>query len=86
MVAMIATDVSRGFGGDLATAAAAVRADMLVMVGATDHLVTPGPAIEFADLMGAEKIVFENDCGHGAPTCEFARPNEAIAEFLGRGR
>ena len=86
--AMMATDVTRSFGGDWAAAARAVQADMLVIVGASDHVVTPGPAIDFAERMGdrATLIVFENDCGHDIPGCEMFRSRSLIREFLAASR
>ncbi len=82
--AMMATDVARSFEGDWSAAAAAVQAEMLVIVGASDHVVTPGPAIEFAELLGdrATLIVFENDCGHDIPGCEMFRSRSLVREFL----
>lgn len=82
--AMMATDVTRSFDGDWSRAAEAVRAEMLVIVGASDHVVTPGPAIEFAGRLGdrATLIVFENDCGHDIPGCEMFRSRSLIREFL----
>ena len=84
--AMMATDVTRSFGGDWQAAARGVRADMLVIVGASDHVVTPGPAIAMAGHMGdaATLIVFENDCGHDIPDCEMFRSRSLIREFLRR--
>lgn len=82
--AMMATDVTWSFDGDWSAAAGAIRADMLVIVGSSDHVVTPGPAIELAGLMGesATLIVFENDCGHNIPGCEMFRSRSLIREFL----
>ena len=82
--AMIATDVTKAFGGDWSEAAEAVQADMLVIVGASDHVVTPGAATAFAERLGdaATLIVFENDCGHSIPGCEMFRSRSLIREFL----
>ncbi|MDA0330298.1 MAG: alpha/beta fold hydrolase [Gemmatimonadetes bacterium] len=82
--AMIATDAARSFTGDWAAAAGAVRAEMLIIVGASDHVVTPGAAIEFGRHLGdrATTIVFENDCGHNIPGCEMFRSRSLIREFL----
>ena len=81
--AMMALDVAEGFGGSLERAAAAVKADVFVIVASKDHVVTPGPAIEFARLLRRSKLlVLDNDCGHNAPWCEQPRVNKAVAEFL----
>jgi homoserine O-acetyltransferase len=82
--AMNATDVTRAFEGDWAAAAEAVEAEMFIIVGSCDHVVTPGPAIDFAGHLGdrATLVVFENDCGHSIPGCEMFRSRAVIREFL----
>ena len=84
--AMIATDVTRSFDGDWEAAAGAVQAEMLILAGSSDHVVTPGPAVEFARHLGEKAIlvVFENDCGHSIPECEMFRSRSLIREFLRR--
>jgi homoserine O-acetyltransferase len=79
---MMALDVAKGFGGSLQRAAAAVKADVLVIVASQDHVVTPGPAIEFAGFLRAKLLVLDNDCGHNAPWCEQQRVNKVVKEFL----
>ena len=83
--AMINLDISRGFGGDMA-AAASIQAELLVVVNATDHLVTPGPALEFAELAGAKSLVLDDDCGHLSPfqSCSGTEMTMAISAFLAR--
>ena len=82
--AMIATDVSRAFSGAWRAAAAAVQARALVIVSSSDHVVTPGAATRFAELLGERStlIEFANDCGHGIPACEMFRSRALIREFL----
>jgi homoserine O-acetyltransferase/O-succinyltransferase len=80
--AMMSLDVSAPFGGSLERAAAAVRARVLVVVAAQDHVVTPGPALEFARLLRAQVLTLEGDCGHLAPGCEAKKVNPAVADFL----
>ena len=82
--AMMQLDVSRDFGGSLERAANAVRAKVFVVVSRFDHVVTPGPALEFASLLGAKLLELESDCGHLATVCESGRLNQAVAEFLSR--
>lgn len=80
--AMMQLDVSRGFGGSLEQAAKVVKAKVFVVVAKEDHVVTPGPAIEFATLIGAKLLNLESDCGHLATVCEGKRLDAAVAEFL----
>jgi homoserine O-acetyltransferase len=80
--AMMALDVSGRFNGSLERAAAAVKAKALVIVAKRDHVVTPGPALEFARLLGAKAIELESDCGHGASWCEGKAISAALAAFL----
>ncbi|MFL6256096.1 MAG: alpha/beta fold hydrolase [Pyrinomonadaceae bacterium] len=80
--AMMAHDVSASFGGSMERAAAAVKARMLVVVATRDHVVTPGPATEFARLLKAQLLTLEGDCGHLAPGCESRKVNPVVADFL----
>lgn len=80
--AMIAHDVSTSFGGSMDRAAAAVKARVLVIASASDHMVTPGPALEFARLLHADVLELKDNCGHEAPDCEIEKLSPAIASFL----
>jgi homoserine O-acetyltransferase len=80
--AMMGHDVSRPFGGDMRKAAATVRARVLVVVSRQDHMVTPGPALDFAKLLGARTLELNSDCGHVATGCEEPRIAAALARFL----
>jgi len=80
--AMMSLDVSEPFGGSLEKAAAQVKAKVFVVASKFDHVVTPGPALEFARLVNAKVLVLEGDCGHLAPSCESQKVNPAVDEFL----
>ncbi|HYK20667.1 MAG TPA: alpha/beta fold hydrolase [Pyrinomonadaceae bacterium] len=80
--AMMQLDVSREFSESLERAARAVKAKVFVVVSKFDHVVTPGPATEFASLLGAKLLELESDCGHLATACEAKRLNDAVTEFL----
>jgi len=82
MEAMMSLDVSGPFDGAMEKVAAAVTAKVLVVVGTYDHVVTPGPARDFARLLGAEVLEFSSDCGHQAPACEEKKLVERVAAFL----
>ncbi len=80
--AIMAFDLGSEFGGPMASAAAAVKAPMLVIVDSHDQMVNPEPAIEFAKMTRAQALVLENDCGHLGPGCESVKVSQAIAAFL----
>ena len=82
MEAMMSLDVSDTFAGSMEKAAAIVKAKVLVVVGTYDHVVTPGPAKEFARLLGAEVLEFPSDCGHQTPACEEKTMVQRVASFL----
>jgi homoserine O-acetyltransferase/O-succinyltransferase len=80
LIAMSKHDIS--VNGTLDEAAALIQADMMIMVGSRDLLVNPAPAVLFADKYNHKKYIFDNDCGHLAPGCEFDTFKEVINSFI----
>ena len=80
--ALLRFDLSAQFGGSMAKAASTVRAHTLIVVSKSDHTVTPGPALEFAQLMHARTLGLDDDCGHNAVSCESASVGAAIHDLL----
>lgn len=83
--AMMRLNVARSFGGSMARAAARVRAHMLIVPSAQDHMVNPLPAETFARLLPpsrARLIILNSDCGHMVPGCDLQRLNRAVNDFL----
>jgi homoserine O-acetyltransferase/O-succinyltransferase len=78
--AIIRQDVAHG--GSQQEAARRVKAKVLVVAAAQDHLVNPKPALDFAALLGAKTMVLESDCGHKAVSCESAKLYPAVRAFL----
>ena len=66
---MLAHDVAGSYGGAMERAAEAVNTDLLVMASLQDRAVSPTPALEFAEVAGAEVIELQNGCGHTALFC-----------------
>jgi len=79
--AMMSQDIGAPYGG-LDKAAARVKAKVFIVVSRYDHVVTPGPATEFAKLIKAPLLELLGDCGHLAPSCESQSVNPAISKFL----
>lgn len=84
--AMIHHHISRDLNGDIAAAAKAVVADVLVMVAMDDRVVTPHPALKFAELDRAQSVILATGCGHGAFRCDSQTVNDALRAFLASGR
>ena len=78
--AILHLDVAHG--GSLEDAAKRVRAKVLVVSSAQDHMVNPAPALHFAGLIGAKTIVLQGDCGHLAVGCEAAALDPQVRAFL----
>src|SRR6185503_5198112 len=80
--AMMSLDVSSNYGGSLERAAKGVKAKVLVVVARFDHVVTPGPAFEFAQLLGAKILDLDGDCGHLETSCKSRLLSIVVTEFL----
>jgi len=77
-------DVAANFGGDLARAAAQVRARMHVIYSWDDHSVSAESAAAFARYVRADTLSVASPCGHLATGCEGARITPVVREFLAR--
>ena len=73
--AMMKLDISRN-------AAKTVKAKVFVVVAKYDHVVTPGPATDFAHSLGAKFLELDSDCGHLATSCESRLLNTVVSDFL----
>jgi len=80
--AMISLDVTKPYGESLARAAHAVKTKLLVVASVQDHMVNPGPAMEFANDIKAPIVRLESDCGHLAPGCESKTLYPRVRAFL----
>jgi homoserine O-acetyltransferase len=80
--ALLTADVAARFAGSLQAAAATVQGKALVIVNKQDHVVNPLPSIDFANMLHAQLIELESDCGHRAHNCETKRIGAAVAAFL----
>jgi homoserine O-acetyltransferase len=80
--AMISHDVAAPYGGSMEQAAARVKAKLLVIVSAQDHMVNPTPARNFAQLTKARVVELTGPCGHLANGCEKDKVIQAVSDFL----
>jgi len=78
--AIISLDIPEELGMTLGQAARKVRAKMLVIVSAEDHMVNPIPAIKIATEVGFPVVTLNSACGHLSLTCVSVGPT--VARFL----
>lgn len=71
-------------GSDSASASNRLRGRLLVINSSDDHLVSAGPARQFARQVGADTLMLSSECGHGLFACEVRTIGAAIAAFLRR--
>jgi homoserine O-acetyltransferase len=83
MKAIIGHDIARLYNSSLKEAAAHVKAKMLIISSQQDHLVNPGPAIEFSKLLPAKLILLNSPAGHLAPNFGDPEVKNSIIEMLG---
>ncbi|NIP81504.1 MAG: alpha/beta fold hydrolase [Gemmatimonadetes bacterium] len=82
--ALASHDVSAAFGGSMERAARAVTARMLVVFTPDDRMVSPGPAAEFARMVGAEILAVPSPCGHAVFWCEDEAVGSVVRDFIDR--
>jgi homoserine O-acetyltransferase len=86
LYALMNFNISEEFKGSMESAAAVIKADVFMIVSATDHILNPQPAIEFAKMLNTEIMILENNCGHLAIGCEMKKCAEAINAFLKKSK
>jgi hypothetical protein len=82
--ALIQHDIAAHADDDMTRAAAAVTAELLIVVSPDDRIVGSGPALHFGELAGAEMMSVRSACGHFALYCEPAI-GERVRAFLAAG-
>lgn len=82
LTAMMAHDISRNYEGSMEKAASIITAKMFLIMSKTDHILYPGPALEFARITGSPYLMLENNCGHLAIGCEMQRCAVAVNRFF----
>jgi homoserine O-acetyltransferase len=82
LTAVLAHDVLRGRPMD--EVAKSTRAKWLVIVSAHDHLVYPGPALDWAKATGAETYISDTPCGHVLMDCDAEQVSQRVERFLAR--
>ncbi len=82
--AMMTHDITRHYEHSLEKAAANIEAELLIIVSDTDQIVNPKPALTLANYLNAETLIFSNECGHLAPSCDMKTFKKAIQQFLSK--
>ncbi len=80
--AMISYNIYKGFNNSVTETAQHIKTKVFLILGKTDMLVHPAPALELADELGCKVLLLENNCGHLAPGCELKKCGIQISSFL----
>jgi len=80
--AMMTHNIASPFGDSLEGAAKQVKAKLMLVAAAQDHMVNPTPAMEFAGILHATVVQLTGDCGHLEPGCDKAVAAPKVREFL----
>jgi homoserine O-acetyltransferase/O-succinyltransferase len=78
--AMMSHDVYAG--RPIADVAKNIRARMLIIVAAQDHMVSPEESIRLAKIARAEPLVLDSDCGHMATGCQEAAFRDRVRRWI----
>jgi homoserine O-acetyltransferase len=82
--AMISQDIYKSSKQNIDTISAIIKADLLVIVAAQDHVVHPSSASQLAKKLAAPLVTLMGDCGHVAFSCESEKVKTAVTKFLKR--
>lgn len=75
-------DIFKYFNGSIEETAKAIKAQVLMIVSLSDHLVHPKTAIDFSEILKCEIIKLDNNCGHLAIGCEMEKFKKIVNEFF----
>lgn len=83
LYAMEDYNIYKDFNNSVEETAKHIKAEVFLILGKTDHLVNPAPALELAKTLNCKVLLLENNCGHLAVSCELDRCGIEINKFLG---
>lgn len=75
-------NIFKAFSNSQTETAKHVQAKVLFILSASDHLLNPLPAREFAKLIGGDVLLLNGNCGHLEPGCQMEKVSRAIQKFL----
>ncbi len=82
LVAMISHNIFRHYNNSIEETVNTIKANMLVMVNKTDHLVNPIAAQDFAANSDTELVLLDNNSGHLGIGVELKYCGKTIREFF----
>jgi homoserine O-acetyltransferase len=80
--ALAGFDITKAYNGSFQETATHIKAKMLIINVAQDHIVNPKPAIDFAKLVSAKLVVIDSDAGHLAGNLGNGEARKAVMEIL----
>lgn len=80
--AMITFNIYKDFNNSVNETAKHIKTEIFFILGDTDMLVNPEPALELADELGCKVLLLENNCGHLSVGCDLKEISKDIDYFL----
>ncbi len=80
--AMMTYNIYKDYNNSVSETAKHIKTEVFFILGETDMLVNPEPALELADVLKCEVLMLDNDCGHLAVGCELKKCASEINQFL----
>ena len=75
-------NIYKSFNNSVLETAKNIKTKVFFILGKTDHLVNPAPALELAKALNCKVLLLENNSGHLAVGTELKRCGKEIAVFL----
>ena len=75
-------NIYKDFNNSVSRTAKHIKTEVFFILGDTDMLVNPEPALELAEALKCEVLMLENDCGHLSVGCELKKCASEINQFL----
>jgi homoserine O-acetyltransferase len=80
--AMATYNIYKNYNNSIAETVKHIHTEVFFILGKTDMLVHPAPALELAEILNCKVLLLENNCGHLALGCDLQKCSFEINKFL----
>lgn len=80
--ALIRHDIYKSSGKTIGDMKEVIKAKVLMVLSKSDHMVNPSSSVELSNVLGANLLQVDSDCGHAGFFCDQLRIKEEVTLFL----